>query len=31
MKRVEPVRDKRQIAEVETLLRQNNVNPIYGD
>lgn len=31
MKRVEPVRDKEKIAEVEKLLRQHNSNPIYGD
>lgn len=31
MKKVEPVRDKEKIAEVERLLRQNNSNAIYGD
>ncbi|WP_375602604.1 tyrosine-type recombinase/integrase [Enterobacter hormaechei] len=31
MKRVEPVRNKYQIAEVERLLRQLNSSPIYGD
>lgn len=31
MKRVEPVRNKDQIAEVERLLRQHNSSPIYGD
>ncbi|HCT4298480.1 TPA: tyrosine-type recombinase/integrase [Klebsiella quasipneumoniae] len=31
MKRVEPVREKAKIAEVEKLLRQHNSNPIYGD
>lgn len=31
MKKVEPVRDKEKIAEVERLLRQNNSSAIYGD
>ena len=31
MKRVEPVRDKEKIAEVESLLRKHNTSPIYGD
>lgn len=31
MKKVEPVRDKEKIAEVEGLLRQHNSSPIYGD
>ncbi|HFJ6984361.1 TPA: tyrosine-type recombinase/integrase [Escherichia coli] len=31
MKRVEPVRNKDHIAEVERLLRQHNSSPIYGD
>ncbi|HDQ5284793.1 TPA: tyrosine-type recombinase/integrase [Raoultella ornithinolytica] len=31
MKRVEPVRDKEKIAEVEALLRKHNTSPIYGD
>lgn len=31
MKRVQPVREKEQIAEVEALLRKHNSSPIYGD
>ncbi|MEG8565078.1 tyrosine-type recombinase/integrase [Klebsiella variicola subsp. variicola] len=31
MKRVEPVRDKEKIAEIEALLRKHNTSPIYGD
>ncbi|WP_343582499.1 tyrosine-type recombinase/integrase [Enterobacter sp.] len=31
MKKVEPVRDKEKIAEVERLLRQHNSSAIYGD